>query len=158
MTSFGSPSGKVLYLVVCGVPGADRTVERIKAEQDAGWDVCVVATERALHWFDADEVVALTGHVIQSRMRIFGEPLFQPLGDQVTMAPASFNTINKVALGLADDMPSGLVCEALGRRVPLIIEPQVGHGFAEHPIFPRHVAMLKEAGATFVWNDPTLER
>lgn len=156
MTSFGSVSGKVLYLVVCAVPGADGTLDRIASEQAAGWEVCLVATERALNWFDTDAAERLTGHPIQSRMRVYPDPLFEPLGDEIVVAPASFNTINKIALGLADDMPSGLVCEAIGRGVPVTIEPQLGAAFANHPVFPDHVARLEGAGVRFVWNDPSI--
>lgn len=156
MVSFGSGSGNVLYLVVCAVPGAERTVARVKVEQEAGWDVCVVATERAFHWFDSVDVERITGHPIQWRMRRYGESLFEPLGDAVLMAPGSFNTINKIAVGLADDMASGLVCEALGRRVPITIEPQLGEAFARHPAFGAHVQLLTDAGVTFVWRDPTV--
>lgn len=152
--SFGSAAGNVLYLVVCAVPGAERTIERVEAEQKSGWDVCVVATERALHWFDAAAVEQITGHPIQSRMRRYGEPLFEPLGDAVVVAPASFNTINRIASGFADDMASGLVCEAIGRTVPVTIEPQLGPAFAAHPAFVGHVALLESAGVNFVWNDP----
>lgn len=155
MTSFGSGTGKVLYLVVCGVPGAEHTLERIATEQAAGWEVCVVATQRALDWFDAAAAETLSGHAIQSRMRIYGEPLFTPLGDEVRVAPGSFNTINKIATGLTDDMATGLVCEAIGRAVPVTIEAQMGaEGFAKHPILGPHVALLESAGVTFVWIDP----
>lgn len=149
MTSFGSPDGNVLYLVVCAAPGAERTLDRIAAEQAAGWTVCVVATERALHWFDVDAVVHATGHEVQSRMRVFGEPLFEPLGDRVVVAPCSFHTLNRIALGLTDDMASGLVCEAIGRGVSVTIEQQFGPAFAAHPVAERHRALLESAGVTF---------
>ena len=156
MTSFGPADGNVLYLGVCAVPGADRTIERIQAEQAAGWDVCVLATERALHWFDAEVAAALSGHPIQSRMRIYGEPLFQPLGSKIVIAPAGFNSINKIALGLADDMVSGLACEAIARGVPITIEPQMSDGFSNHPIFAESIARLSDAGVDFVWHDETI--
>ena len=152
VTSFGSVDGNVLYLVVCAVTGADRTLERIAAEQQAGWDVCVVATERSLHWFDAVAAETQTGHPLQTRMRVYGEPLFEPLGDRVLVAPGGFNTINKIALGLADDMPSGLVCEAIGRGVPVTIEVQVGPGFAGHPILATHLDALEAAGVELVFH------
>ena len=60
MVSFGSPAGNVLYLVVTAVPGAQHTLERIATEQAQGWDVCVVATERSLHWFDTVAAEAMT--------------------------------------------------------------------------------------------------
>ena len=152
VTSFGSESGNVLYLVVCAVTGADSTLERIAREQASGWDVCVVATERSLHWFDADAAAELSGHELQTRMRVFGEPLFEPLGDRVLVAPGGFNTINKIALGLADDMPSGLVCEAIGRGVPVTIEVQVGPGFAGHPILATNLDALEAAGVELVFH------
>lgn len=157
MTSFGAPDGNVLYLGVSAVPGADRTLDRIRREQAAGWEVCLLATERALHWFDPDAAEALTGHPIQSRMRRFGEPLFEPLGTKMIVAPAGFNTINKIALGLADDMVSGLACEAIARKVPLTIEPQMSDGFSLHPAFPESVARLTDAGVDFVWHDPSIK-
>lgn len=152
MTSFGSVDGKVLYLVVCAVTTADRTLERIAEEQAKGWDVCVVATERSLHWFDAEAAERLSGHELQTRMRVYGEPLFEPLGDRVLVAPAGFNSISKFALGLADDMPSGLVCEAIGRGVPVTIEVQVGPGFAGHPALATHLDVLEGAGVHLVFH------
>lgn len=156
MTSFGSATGRVLYLGVCAVPGADRTLERIRVEQAAGWEVCLLATERSLHWFDPDAAVQLTGHPVQSRMRVYPEPLFQPLGDKMVVAPAGFNTINKIALGLADDMVSGLACEAIARGVSLTIEPQMSDGFSNHPIFAESIQRLVGAGVEFVWHDESI--
>jgi len=156
MTSFGHADGDVLYLGVSAVPGADRIVDRIRAEQAAGWQVCLIATERALHWFDSEEVVALTGHPIQSRMRIYPEPLFAPLGTAMVVAPAGFNAINKIALGLADDMVSGLACEAISRGVSLTLEPEMGDGFSNHPIFAESIARLTRAGVDFVWHDESI--
>ena len=157
MTSFGSPNGNVLYLGVSAVPGADRTIQRIRSEQDAGWEVCLLATERALYWFDAEEAEAISGHPIQSRMRHYGEPLFEPLGNAMVVAPAGFNTINKIALGLADDMVSGLACEAIARGVSLTIEPQMSDGFALHPAFADSVSRLIDAGVDFVWHDLSIK-
>ena len=156
MTSFGSQTGNVLYLGVTAVPGAERTIERIRAEQAQGWNVCLLATERALHWFDTAEAATVTGHSIQSRMRIYGEPLFEPLGDKMVIAPAGFNTINRIALGLTDDMVAGLACEAIARRVPLTIEPQMSDGFSNHPIFAESVKRLEDAGVSFVWHDESI--
>lgn len=140
----------MLYLVVTAASGAEHTLDRIAAEQAAGWDVCVVATERALHWFDADAAVGLSGHELQTRMRVFPEPLFEPLGDRVLVTPAGLHSIAKFSLGLADDMASGLVIEAIGRGIPVTIEVQVGPGFAGHPAFPEHLRRLADAGVELV--------
>jgi len=156
MVSFGSETGNVLYLGVSAVPGAERIIDRVRTEQAAGWDVCLLATERSLHWFDATEAAAVTGHALQTRMRIYGEPLFQPLGDKMVIAPAGFNTINKIALGLADDMVSGLACEAIARGVSLTIEPQMSDGFSNHPAFADSIRRLIDANVSFVWHDESI--
>lgn len=154
MTSFGSPNGNVLYLVVSAATGAEDTLDRIRAEQAAGWEVCAVLTPQALHWTDAAAIEELTGHPLQIRMRNYGEPLFEPLGDAVLVAPASFNTISKVAAGMADNMATGLICEAIGRQVPVTMEPSVGDSFAAHPAFPGNIELLRGAGVRFVWRRP----
>ena len=89
-------------------------------------------------------------------MRIYGEPLFEPLGDKMVIAPAGFNTINKIALGLADDMVSGLACEAIARGVSLTIEPQMSDGFSNHPIFAESISRLSNAGVQFIWHDEAI--
>lgn len=150
MTSFGSPDGDVLYLVVTAASGAENTLDRIAAEQAAGWTVCVVATERSLHWFDATAAAELSRHPLQTRMRIHGEPLFEPLGDRVLVTPAGLHSLAKFSLGLADDMASGLVTEAIGRRVPVTIEVNVGPGFGGHPAYPEHLRRLADAGVSLV--------
>jgi len=150
VSHFGSGDGNVLYLVVCGVPGAETTLERIRREQHDGWDVCVTTTERGFDWFDRAEVEAVSGHPVQSRMRRAGEPIFEPLGDRLVVSPASMNTIARIALGLADNMAVGLTCEALGRGIPVTIEAQVGGPFGHHPALTEHLDRLGTWGADVV--------
>ncbi|MEL7157529.1 MAG: flavoprotein [Actinomycetota bacterium] len=154
MTSFRSGPGRVLYLVVSAAPQCLDTLARIEAEQADGWDVCAVLTPQAAAWLDVDAIEAATGHPVQSRMRIHPEPLFEPLGNAVLAAPVTFNTLNKVAIGMADNMATGLLCEALGRDVPVAMEPRVSDAFARHPAFRQHVERLRAAGVTFTWHDP----
>lgn len=147
MSHFGPPGTRVLYLVVCAAPGAEKTLERVASERAAGHDVCVIATERARDWFDVAAVESASGHIVQTRMRRFSEPIFEPLGGSLVVSPASLNTIAKIALGLADDMPTGLVCEALGSGVPVTIETQVGGPFGAHPALPGYLETLRTFGA-----------
>ena len=118
MPSFDAGPGNVLYLIVCAAPPAAQTAELVKAKQNEGWDVCVIATDMALDWFDPEQVEALTGHEVRHQFRKPGEPSFDPLGNAVLVAPATFNTINKWALGINDSLALGLLNEALGRGVP----------------------------------------
>ena len=107
MPNFGSETGNVLYLIVCGAPPAADTPQLVKEKQDEGWDVVVIATPHGLQWFDPDEVERLTGHPVRSEFRKPGDPEFGPRGDAVLVAPATFNTINKWALGINDTLRAG---------------------------------------------------
>lgn len=147
MTGYGSTTGNVLYLVVCAAPPARDTPPLVKRLQSAGWDVCVITTPAACSWLEADQLAEVTGHVVRSEFRGPGDPPFEPLGDAVLVAPASFNTLNKLAAGINDNLALGMVNEALGRRFPVVLAPWVGEALAVHPAYAASLDRLTSFGA-----------
>jgi phosphopantothenoylcysteine synthetase/decarboxylase len=153
--SFGSEQGNVLYLIVCAAPPARRSVECVETLQAAGWDICVIATPAALPWVDLDALAKATGHPVRSEFRRPDDPEFAPRGDAVLVAPASFNTINKAATGINDNLALGLINEALGSpTIPIAVAPWVNGALSEHPAYTRNLAVFRDAGAHIV-NAPT---
>jgi phosphopantothenoylcysteine synthetase/decarboxylase len=150
MTSFGSEAGNVLYLVVCAAPPAREAPALARRMQAAGWDVCVVTTPQAEGWVDTDALAELSGHAVRTRFRGPDDPPFEPLGDAVLVAPATFNTVNHVAAGLNDNLALGLVNEALGLRVPVVFVPIVGEALAAHPAYEASIDRLSSYGARFL--------
>lgn len=150
MPSFDAGPGNVLYLIVCAAPPAAQTAELVKTKQNEGWDVCVIATDMALDWFDPEQVEALTGHEVRHQFRKPDEPSFEPLGNAVLVAPATFNTINKWALGINDSLALGLLNEALGRAVPVEVTPYLNDALASHPAYRQAVKLLTDGGVAFV--------
>ncbi len=142
MPSFGSETGNVLYLIVCGAPPAADTPLLIKEKQDEGWDVVVIATPHGVQWFDTDEVERLTGHPVRTEFRKPTDPEFRPRGDAVLVAPATFNTINKWALGINDNLALGLLNEVLGLPTSVVVEPSVNHALMAHPAYAVSVKRL----------------
>jgi phosphopantothenoylcysteine synthetase/decarboxylase len=63
------------------------------------------------------------------------------------VAPATANTIAKLALGLADDMVGTV---ALTTQAPLVIAPAMEHEMFHHPATRAHVATLRDRGALIV--------
>lgn len=63
------------------------------------------------------------------------------------VAPASANTVARLALGLADDL---LGTVALSTGAPLLIAPAMEHGMLHHPATQGHLATLVARGATQV--------
>jgi len=41
----------------------------------------------------------------------------------IAVAPATFNTVNKLAAGIADTLALGLLCEYLALAVPIVLPP-----------------------------------
>jgi phosphopantothenoylcysteine decarboxylase len=150
MSSFGSDTGDVLYLVVCAAPPARDAVSLVGDLRQLGWDVSVVITRMAEPWVEAEAVARASGHPVRRRFRAPDAPPFQPLGDAVLVAPATFNTINQAAAGINDSLALGLINEALGHPVPLAFVPCVGDALAAHPAFLASVQLLAAAGALFL--------
>lgn len=135
-----------LYVVVCAA-GVARDVDRLLvAAQDAGWDVGVVATPQGLGFLDAAAVEARTGYPIRSGWRAPGDPRPFPDPDAVAVAPATFNTINKWAAGIADTLALGILCEAYGLSVPTVVLPAVNSLLAQHPAYTESLARLRSMG------------
>jgi len=148
--SFTSGGGNVLYLVTCGAPPAGHLASVIVPLHEAGWDVCVIATPAALAWFDPDELAKLTGHPVRTSFRRPSDPEFAPLGDVVLVCPATFNTLNKWALGINDTVALGLLNEALGRQVPTYVVPWVNDALAAHPAYKQTLKGLDQPAVTII--------
>jgi len=143
----------VLYVIACGAPPAqDRPglPDYVEGCQAIGWDVCVVPTTYGRRFVDADLLAQLTGHPLRSDYKLPGEDDVLPPADALVVAPATFNTVNKLAAGIADTLALGLLNEAIGARVPVVVAVCTNKPLADHPAFGRSVELLREAGVRFV--------
>jgi phosphopantothenoylcysteine decarboxylase / phosphopantothenate---cysteine ligase len=70
--------------------------------------------------------------------------------DALVIAPATANTIAKLALGIAEDM-IGTV--ALATTAPLVIAPAMEHEMFHHPATQGHLETLRKRGAIVVGPD-----
>ncbi|MBT2411163.1 flavoprotein [Streptomyces sp. ISL-12] len=140
-----------LYVVVCAAGVAADVGELIEAAQGRGWAVGVIATPTAATdgFFDVAAVETLTGRPVRARSRRPGEPRPFPAPDAVIVAPATFNTLNKWAAGIADTLALGTLCEAYGLGVPIGVLPCVGDALAAHPAYRESLARLRAMGVRF---------
>ncbi|WP_019891120.1 flavoprotein [Streptomyces purpureus] len=148
------PNGRFLYVVVCAAGIATDVGKLISAAREADWDVGVIATPHALGFLDTDAVVAQTGRPIRSAWRKPGDPRPFPPADAMVVAPATFNTLNKWAAGLADTLALGTLCEAYGAGVPTAALPCVNADLAAHPAYRQSLARLREMGVRIGEADP----
>lgn len=138
-----------LYIVVCAAGVADSVGKLITAAQEANWNVGVVATPQGLGFIDTEAVEAQTGYPIRSAWRSPGDPRPLPPADAIAVAPATFNTVNKWAAGIADTLALGTLCEAYGLGVPIAVLPCVADALAAHPAYQDSLIRLRGMGVRF---------
>lgn len=137
---------KTLYVVVCAAGPAEQVDRLITPALEQGWQVQVIATPTALDFFDPRSVKELTGRPVRSQYCAPDMPR-SPKADAVIVAPASFNTINKLANGTADNYALDVLNEGIGLRLPLVVLPFVNSAYAQRLPFRRSIASLREEGA-----------
>ncbi|MGW0657168.1 flavoprotein, partial [Streptomyces umbrinus] len=109
----------------------------------------VFATPVATGFFDTAAVESRTGRPIRSAWRAPGDPRPFPDPDAVTVAPATFNTINKWAAGISDTLALGTLCEAYGMGVPISVLPCVSKALSAHPAYQDSLKRLRGMGVRF---------
>ncbi len=68
----------------------------------------------------------------------------------VLFAPCSFNSLNKLAHGIADSLALSVVAEAIGRRTPVIVAPSLNQPLLDHPIARASLVILPSWGVHIV--------
>ncbi|MEV1239546.1 flavoprotein [Nonomuraea sp. NPDC050022] len=142
----------VLYLMACAAPAAADLHHLVPRAQAAGWQVHVVTTPMGERFLNVPELERLTGDRVRSTYRMPEEPKGLPPADAVIVAPATFNTINKWAAGIADTFAVGLLCEVMGFGVPILAVPLLKAALARHVAFVRNLACLEEMGVRILFD------
>lgn len=142
-------AGKRILLGVSGSIAAYKAVELLRTLTREGADVSVVMTEAATRF-----VTPLTFEVLSRRpvaadlFAAHQEMLHLTLPEEAdifVIAPATANTLAKLALGLADDLLSAI---ALAASCPMIVAPAMDGGMWDHPAVQEHVGRLRARGVT----------
>ncbi|MBB5075490.1 flavoprotein [Nonomuraea endophytica] len=146
------PTAGVLYVVACAAPPAAGLHNLVSLAQNAGWTVHVVTTPMGERFVNVPDLERLTGDQVRSTYRMPGEPKGLPPADAVIVAPATFNTINKWATGIADTFAVGLLCEVMGFGVPILAVPMLKTALARHSAFARSVEALRDMGVQVMFD------
>ncbi|MBW3581680.1 MAG: bifunctional phosphopantothenoylcysteine decarboxylase/phosphopantothenate--cysteine ligase CoaBC [Euryarchaeota archaeon] len=147
-------AGRRIVLAVSGSIAAVKTVELARELIRHGAEVLPVMTPAACGIITPDAlefatgirpVVTLTGQV--EHVRELGEE-----GDAhlLLVAPATANTVAKMALGIDDTSVTTFATVALGAGRPVIVAPAMHGVMEENPPIQRHVEALKALGVRFV--------
>jgi phosphopantothenoylcysteine synthetase/decarboxylase len=143
----------VLYVVTCATLAARDVGKLVGMAQRAEWTVCVIATPMATRFIDQEALEAQTGYPVRDDYKQPGTPDVLPPATAIIVGGASANTINKLAAGIADNLALGLLTEAVGLGLPLVVLPFVNTALAAHPAFTRSVRELRDAGVQVLLGD-----
>jgi phosphopantothenoylcysteine synthetase/decarboxylase len=145
-------SPPVVYLIVCGAGPAADIPTFLNLANQAGWTVCVTATPHGAELMD----VAQVSNLVEYPVRLdYEKPLPPwPPPDIVLVAPATINSVNKFAAGIADSVALGLLTELFGVDLPVVIAPNVNPALARHPRFRKSIEELRAWGVHILF-DPS---
>lgn len=138
----------VIGVIGCAAGGVEQLRNELVAPLlDAGHTVPVTLTPTAYAWLDAngerDRIEAATELPVRGTSRLPWEPRPHPDPDVIVVAPATFNSTAKIALGLADNQALTMVTESL-TIVPVVLFPCINAAHSSHPAWASHMAALEE--------------
>jgi phosphopantothenoylcysteine decarboxylase/phosphopantothenate--cysteine ligase len=157
-----------ILLGVTGGIAAYKALEFARLAVKAGHSLRVIQTEAATRFVGSASFATITGapvlihqwdpdpmfgvfpgdekpdHVPLSHLRLVEE------ADLFLIAPASANTIAKLAAGISDNL---LTVSALACKAPIIIAPAMNNAMYEHPATQENLSILKARGVQIL--EPT---
>ena len=136
-----------LCVIVCGAGPAFDVGNLLSLADQAGWRPHVVATPSALKFLDVEALGRQTGSPVRSDYGQRPEGPRSSDADGLVIAPATYNTINKLAVGINDTYALNVAAEAMGRGIPTAILPFVNAALASRLPFVKAVESLRQEGA-----------
>lgn len=110
-------------------------------------DLAVTATPTAAQWLasmgEVERIERLSGYPVRSEPRLPSERSGHPICTGYVVAPATANTIAKLALGIADNQALTTTTEAIGAGYPVVIFPRVNAAHTRQPAWESHLANLR---------------
>jgi phosphopantothenoylcysteine decarboxylase len=148
-------NGKNIVLGVTGSIAAYKAAELTSQLTKHGCQVHVVMTADALRFITAVPFKVLSRHPVITDLydeEEGWEPTHIKLADQADLlliAPATANTIAKLAQGLANDALS-CIALALNPQAKTLLAPAMNGKMWLHPATQQNVGLLKARGAEFI--------
>src|SRR6478736_3459301 len=145
--------GSNLLFIFTGSIAAYKACEVVSQLVQRGHRVRCVATQSALQLIGPATLEGLTGSAVLTGVFEPGHALehinLTRWADAVLVCPATAGTLNRLAAGLADDLPGALFLAA-DRAKPWLFAPAMNPAMWAHPATQASVAKLQSWGARFV--------
>jgi phosphopantothenoylcysteine decarboxylase/phosphopantothenate--cysteine ligase len=146
-----SVQGKKILVCVTGGIAAYKVIEVVRTLAQMGADVRVIMTPSAQKFVGPQTFASLSGNKVLTE--VFDDSPDAPHVELARgaglalVAPATANSLAKLALGIADDLVGSTL---LMIRCPLLVAPAMHTEMWEHPATQENVATLEARGAEIV--------
>jgi phosphopantothenoylcysteine synthetase/decarboxylase len=138
-----------VYLMISGAATAHRAGELI-AGLSASFDpIFVLQTPNAHRVISPRDLARIPGaQVIESYFD--ARILPRPMPGTVLFAPCNFNSLNKLAAGIADSLALSITAEMIGFGQKVVVALSLNEPLFAHPIVRQSIATLTRWGVTVV--------
>lgn len=146
-------SKKTIVLGITGGIPAYKAADIASKLVQEGAEVRVIMTESATRFITPTTLHNITKKPVATDIfKALEECGYNHIGmselaDIIVIAPATANTIARLANGIADDM---LSCTVLATKVPIVISPAMNDNMFQNPITQENIAKLKARGFTII--------
>ncbi len=147
--------GKKIVLCISGSVAASRSPDIARLLIRHGADVFPVMSSAAcgiihpdlMHWATGNNVVTgITGSV--EHVALAGN--VKGKADLILLAPATANTIGKIACGIDDTPVTTFITTGLGQGIPLIVVPAMHEPMYRHPFVKENITKLENNGISVI--------
>ncbi len=146
MTGFHSLAGRNIVVGVTGGIAAYKSAELIRLLRKRGAEVRVVMTQGAMEFITPLTLQALSGHEVHSELMdpaaeaAMGHIELARWADAILIAPASANTLARIAHGAANDLLS-TICLATSAQI--FVAPAMNHLMWENAATQANMEILR---------------
>src|SRR5213596_2492957 len=148
-------AGRKIALLVTSSVASFKAPEIARELMRHGADVYAVTSPSTEKMVGADLLEWATGNPVVTHLT--GKLEHIALGgkseghaDLVLIAPATANTIGKLASGIDDTPVTTVAATAIGSRIPVMIAPAMHEPLYDHPIVQENISRLKKIGVEFI--------
>ncbi len=144
-----SLTGKNIIVAVTGSIAAYKSADLVRRLGDAGAEIRVVMTKAACEFITPLTLQTLSGHPVAIELldadqeSAMGHITLARWADWIVIAPASANTIARLAQGRTDDLLSAL---CLATESPLAIAPAMNNKMWQNSATSENIDVLKSRG------------
>lgn len=146
--------GKTIVIGITGSIAASESVKLIRELIRHGADIIPVMSEGAEGIIHPHSIQFASGKM--PILELDGSVPYVDLcgsdgsASALLVAPATANTISKIACGIADTTVTTFACAALGSEIPILIAPSMHESMYRQKILQENIAKLGKMGVTFI--------